>query len=149
MDPTRFRSRTAGRVVRTAAGFYALAPIVTVAEAQRALAVSNPTARAAVRALVAAGLLAESGERTWRRVYVARPVLDVLRGATPREEGQTSGPGSVGGSDEWTRPCRPCGQPRRGSGSRSREGSHPVRTVRHAALEAQGEQRAADGHGGK
>ena len=53
-------------------------PYVTVAEAQRVLGVSNPTARTAVQALVAAGLLHEVGDRRWRRLYVARPVLDVL-----------------------------------------------------------------------
>ena len=53
-------------------------PYVTVAEAQRVLGVSNPTARTAVQVLVAAGLLREVGDRRWRRLYVARPVLDVL-----------------------------------------------------------------------
>ena len=55
------------------------APYVTVAQAEKVLGVSNPTARTAVRALVEAGLLEESGERRWRRLYVARPVLDALR----------------------------------------------------------------------
>jgi Fic family protein len=55
------------------------APYMTVAEAQRLLGVSNPTARTAVRALVSAGLLEELGERAWRRVYVARPVMDALK----------------------------------------------------------------------
>jgi Fic family protein len=54
-------------------------PYLTVADAQRQLEVTNPTARAAVNTLVAAGLLEEVGERSWRRLYVARPVLDVLR----------------------------------------------------------------------
>ena len=44
---------------------------------------SNPTARAAVKALVAAGLLEEVGERRWRRLYVARPVLDILEAPMP------------------------------------------------------------------
>ena len=59
-------------------------PYLTVAEAQRVLGVTNPTARTAVQALVAAGLLEEVGERKWRRLYVARPVLDVLN--APLEE---------------------------------------------------------------
>ncbi|MGD0998271.1 MAG: Fic family protein [Thermoleophilia bacterium] len=59
------------------------APYLTVAEAQRVLEVSNPTARAAVKALVAAGLLEEVGERRWRRLYVARPVLDILEAPMP------------------------------------------------------------------
>ncbi|HEY5112796.1 MAG TPA: Fic family protein [Coriobacteriia bacterium] len=54
------------------------APYITVAEAQRRLKVSNPTARTAVHTLVKAGLLEEVGERTWRRLYVARPVLEAL-----------------------------------------------------------------------
>lgn len=53
-------------------------PFVTVAEAERVLGVTNPTARTAVKALVAVGLLEEVGDRRWRRLYVARPVLDVL-----------------------------------------------------------------------
>ena len=54
-------------------------PYITVAEAERVLSVTNPTARTAVVALVAAGLLEEVGERKWRRLYVARPVLNVLK----------------------------------------------------------------------
>ena len=57
-------------------------PFITVPEAQRALGVSNPTARTAVNVLVAAGLLQEVGDRPWRRLYVARPVLDVLSALT-------------------------------------------------------------------
>jgi Fic family protein len=55
------------------------APYITVAEAQRLLGVTNPTARAAVETLVQIGLLEEVGDRKWRRLYVARPVMDVLR----------------------------------------------------------------------
>jgi Fic family protein len=54
-------------------------PYMTVADAQRRLNVTNPTARAAVNTLMAAGLLEEVGERAWRRLYVARPVLDALK----------------------------------------------------------------------
>jgi Fic family protein len=59
-------------------------PYITVAEAERRLGVSNPTARTAVQALVTIGLLEEVGRRTWRRLYVARPVLDAIR--APLEE---------------------------------------------------------------
>ena len=59
-------------------------PYITVAEAERVLSVTNPTARTAVLALVSAGLLEEMGERRWRRLYVARPVLNVLK--APMEE---------------------------------------------------------------
>lgn len=55
------------------------APIMTVAEAQKALGVTNPTARTAVKVLVKAGLLEEAGDRKWRRLYFARPVLDILK----------------------------------------------------------------------
>ena len=54
------------------------APIMTVAEAQKALGVTNPTARTAVQTLVKAGLLEEVGDRKWRRLYLARPVLEIL-----------------------------------------------------------------------
>jgi Fic family protein len=54
-------------------------PYVTVAQAQQVLGVTNPTARAAIKSMVEAGLLAEVGERQWRRLYVARPVLDALQ----------------------------------------------------------------------
>jgi Fic family protein len=60
------------------------APYMTVAEAQRLLGVTNPTARTAVQRLVEAGLLEEVGGRKWRRLYVARAVMDVLR--APMEE---------------------------------------------------------------
>ena len=55
------------------------APYMTVAEAQRLLGVTNPTARTAVQRLVEVGLLEEVGGRTWRRLYVARAVMDALR----------------------------------------------------------------------
>jgi len=58
-------------------------PYLTVAEAQRLLDVTNPTARTAVLTLVEAGLLEEVGDRKWRRLYVAKPVLEALK--TPLE----------------------------------------------------------------
>jgi Fic family protein len=58
-------------------------PYLTVAEAQRLLDVTNPTARTAVLTLVEAGLLDEVGDRKWRRLYVATPVLEALK--TPLE----------------------------------------------------------------
>ena len=51
---------------------------MTVAEAQKALGVTNPTARTAVQTLVKAGLLEEVGDRKWRRLSVAGPVLEKL-----------------------------------------------------------------------
>jgi len=55
-------------------------PYVTVPEAQRALGVSNPTARKAVRELEAVGLLEELEEKRWPRAYLARPILDAIQG---------------------------------------------------------------------
>lgn len=54
-------------------------PYVTVPEAQRALEVSNPTARKAVRELLDAGLLEELEEKRWPRAYLARPILDAIQ----------------------------------------------------------------------
>jgi Fic family protein len=58
-------------------------PYMTVARAARTLGVSTPTARQAVLALHAQGMLQEVGERAWRRVYVATPILTILEQATP------------------------------------------------------------------
>jgi Fic family protein len=74
-----FRARVEGRPKSVALVDHVLAtPYMTVAQAQRLLRVTNPTARAAVQSLVAAGLLEEIGDRKWRRLYAARPVLEVL-----------------------------------------------------------------------
>ena len=54
-------------------------PYVTVPEAQRALGVSNPTARKAVRELQAVGLLEELTQKRWPRAYLARPILDAIQ----------------------------------------------------------------------
>jgi len=81
-----YRQRLAGRATATAlVDELFRTPYVTVAQAQRALGVSNPTARKAVESLVAVGLLSQVGDRKWGRMYVARPVLHALR--TPLEEG--------------------------------------------------------------
>jgi len=53
-------------------------PYVTVPRAAEVLAVSYPTARAAVRALLEAGLVEQLDAGAWRRVYVARPILEIL-----------------------------------------------------------------------
>jgi len=55
-------------------------PYITVPRATEALGVSPPTARSAIRALVRAGLLEELAGSGWRRVYVARPILEILEG---------------------------------------------------------------------
>jgi Fic family protein len=53
-------------------------PCVTVPHAQRALAVTNGTARHAVHELTSRGILEEYTEKRWPRVYLARPVLDAV-----------------------------------------------------------------------
>jgi Fic family protein len=53
-------------------------PYVTVARAQKLLAVSNPTARQAVKRLHDAGILHETTGREWGKLYLAKPILKVL-----------------------------------------------------------------------
>jgi Fic family protein len=54
-------------------------PFVTVPEAQKALGVSNATARKAVLELQEWGMLEELAERRWPRAYIARPILDAMQ----------------------------------------------------------------------
>jgi len=53
-------------------------PIVSAGVAAERLGVTDPTARAAILVLESVGLLEEYGDRSWRKVWVARPVLDLL-----------------------------------------------------------------------
>jgi len=53
-------------------------PYVTVKRAQRLLKTSNPTARQAVGLLQKAGMLEESTERAWGKVFVARSILRAI-----------------------------------------------------------------------
>ena len=53
-------------------------PYVTVSRAARALKVSDPTARQAIVLLEGAGLLEEISGRSWRRLYLARPILEAI-----------------------------------------------------------------------
>ena len=53
-------------------------PYLTVPHAAELLGVTAPTARQAVQLLQREGILEELPGRTWRRVYVARPILAVL-----------------------------------------------------------------------
>ena len=55
-------------------------PYIDVARAERLLGVTNPTARSAVNALVKEGVLEEITKRTWGKLYVATPVLAIIRG---------------------------------------------------------------------
>jgi Fic family protein len=49
-----------------------------VARAQKLLAVSNPTARQAVKRLQDAGILQETTGRDRGKLYLAKPILKVL-----------------------------------------------------------------------
>ncbi len=53
-------------------------PYVTVARAAKLLKTSNPTARAAVKKLVDAGMLKETTGRSWGKVFLARPILRAI-----------------------------------------------------------------------
>ena len=56
-------------------------PFITAKRAQQFLDVSDPTARTAIKALADAGILAEFKERSWRRLYVSSPILQILSAA--------------------------------------------------------------------
>ena len=57
-----------------------LNPFLTVPRAAQMLSSSNETARQAVRELQDQGILEEVSGRAWRRVYLARPILQALEG---------------------------------------------------------------------
>jgi Fic family protein len=53
-------------------------PYITAKRAQQFLGVSDPTARAAIAALVDASILDEFTARSWRRLYLSSPILEIL-----------------------------------------------------------------------
>jgi Fic family protein len=53
-------------------------PYLTAARAVQVLNVSDPTARQAIGLLQGEGLLEEVSGRSWRRIYLARPILEVI-----------------------------------------------------------------------
>lgn len=53
-------------------------PYLTVARAVRILEVSEPTARQNIALLQQEGLLVEVSGRKWRRIYLARPILEAM-----------------------------------------------------------------------
>ncbi len=55
-------------------------PLVTTRRVQELLAVSPPTARAAIRTLEAAGVLRELTNRRWGRVYQADEIFEMISG---------------------------------------------------------------------
>ena len=55
-------------------------PYMTVARASRELGISDPTSRAALFELEAAGLLTQIPSGSRRRLYVARPIMEIIDG---------------------------------------------------------------------
>lgn len=55
-----------------------LNPYMSVARAERALKVSNPTARQAVLLLQKKGMLEEMTGRAWGKLYLARPIMETI-----------------------------------------------------------------------
>jgi Fic family protein len=53
-------------------------PYITVRRAREILDVTAPTARSAIAALENAGMVTDITEGAWRRLYLCRPILDVL-----------------------------------------------------------------------
>jgi cell filamentation protein, protein adenylyltransferase len=62
-------------------------PYLSVARAQRILKVSNPTARQAVTRLEKLGMLTEVTGREWGRLYLARPILQVIESVEAKRAG--------------------------------------------------------------
>ncbi len=102
----QFRSQLKGHALALADESFR-SPCLTVPQAQRVLGVTNPTARRAVRELLAAGLLEEHAEKRWPRVYLARPVLEAVLHPLEdlRRPSQGAAPGAVLKSGQGTRPA--------------------------------------------
>lgn len=62
-------------------------PYLFVSKAERVLKVSNPTARQAVKLLEEQGMLEEVSGRAWGRLYLAKPIMNLLQ---PSSRGLTS-----------------------------------------------------------
>ena len=60
-------------------------PFITVARASERLNVSKPTAAQAIAVLEQNGLLQEVTGRSWRRVFVAMPIMEAIEGQQQRE----------------------------------------------------------------
>ncbi len=75
----KFQSRFAGKPKMLALlDRLFINPYISVAQAQKILGVSNPTARQAVAALEKAGLLREITGRAWGKLYLAKPIWAVM-----------------------------------------------------------------------
>ena len=53
-------------------------PYVTVTRAEKLPEVSNPTARQVIKTMEKIGLLEEISGRSWKRSYLARPILEIV-----------------------------------------------------------------------
>lgn len=54
-------------------------PLMYTSRAEAVLSVSAPTARATIRTLKTQGILREITNRSWRRIYQADEIYDLLR----------------------------------------------------------------------
>lgn len=61
-------------------------PYTTVARARQQLAVSDPTARAAIGILEERNILQEVSGRSWRRLYLCKPILQAISGGEPTNQ---------------------------------------------------------------
>ena len=59
-------------------GRFFLAGVEETARATQILNVSNPTARQAIALFQGEGLLVEMTGHSWRRIYLARPILEAI-----------------------------------------------------------------------
>ncbi|MFN8592269.1 MAG: Fic family protein [Thermomicrobiales bacterium] len=62
-------------------------PYITVARASERLSVSKPTATQAIDVLRQNGMLQEVTGRSWRRIFIAAPILEALQGSTEKQTG--------------------------------------------------------------
>jgi Fic family protein len=65
-------------------------PYTTIARAADRLGVTPPTAGKTIAALEKAGMLKETTGREWGRVWIARPILDVVESTPAADEGDSS-----------------------------------------------------------
>lgn len=76
-DATRERLRNTPRAIALLDAFF-VNPYLTAAKSAEILAASVPTAQKAILALAAIGFVEELTGQSWGRIYVARPILDVI-----------------------------------------------------------------------
>ncbi len=82
------RGRAAGKSLALLDHLFS-SPAVTASSAQRALDTTDPTARAAIGRLVRSGMLTDLTGRDYGKVWLARPILDIIN--MPSEIGAEPG----------------------------------------------------------